>query len=248
MHKNLVIKDQYTKDKYTLWQKILFFTGLKKRPLRVYFISGMCNSCEVFNGLILPKGFEKTYIEWLMPEENESLNSYTHRMAMHINTSQPFILVGYSFGAIIMHEMNRFLTPEKNIVISSMKSAEEIPNLFKLANRIHFVRLIPKSVFGATKFITTVFSQTLFNMPAERVSELMTYTNPIYIRWAVDQITKWKPQNEHFNTYHIHGTKDQIFPYKQIKNPYTIEDGDHLMVMTHADRISQYLQEILLKK
>lgn len=233
--------------KVSIWQRIALFLGVKK-PVKVYFVSGLCNSCEVFDGLILPVGFEKVYIEWLIPKEEETLDSYAHRMAAQIDLSRPFILVGYSFGGIIIQEMNKFLKPIKNIVISSITCVEEIPSLFKLAKRIHFVHLVPKSVFGASKFIAKVFSRILYDLPSDRVTELMRYTDPVYIRWSVDMITNWIPQCECRNMYHIHGTKDQIFPYKQIKKPLTVKGGDHLMVMTRSHEISMFITDILLSK
>ncbi|NDV67603.1 alpha/beta hydrolase [Dysgonomonas sp. 25] len=230
-----------------LLQKVKSLFG-KKKPIKVYFVSGMCNPCSVFDEIVLPEGYEKVYIEWLIPYEGESLNDYARRMAEDIDTAQPFVLAGYSFGAVIIQEMNKFLTPQRNIIMASMKSSEEIPTLFKVAKRAHFVGFVPKSVFGATKFVTNVFSRILFDMPPEQVAALMVHTDPVYVRWAVDQITQWQPESESPNTYHIHGTKDQIFPYKQIKMPYTIEEADHLMPVTHAREVSRYLAEIFAIK
>lgn len=233
---------------YTFWQKLLFFTGLKKRPMEVYFIPGMCNSCAVFDDLILPNGYERKYLEWHIPHENETLNEYARKMAKNIDTSHPFILIGYSLGAVVMQEMNTFLSPQKNIVISSMKSIDEIPSLFRLAEKINFVRFVPRSVFGATKFITNVFTRFIYTMPTEIVSKCMLVTNPMYVRWAVYQITNWEPVVECPRIYHIHGTKDQIFPIKQIRDAYIVEGGDHLMLMEYAKDVSCYIRKILLEK
>lgn len=234
--------------KYNFWEKFLFFTGLKKRPVKVYFIPGMCNSCTVFDDLVLPVGYEKIYLEWYIPDENETLNEYARNMAKDIDVSRPFILVGYSLGAVVMQEMNTFLSPLKNIVISSMKSAEEIPSLFRFAEKVNFVKLVPKSVFGATKFITNIFTRFIYTMPTETVAKCMVITDPQYVRWAVYNITNWHPTIECPRIYHIHGTKDQIFPVKQIKNAYIIENGDHLMIMEYADNVSRYIRKILLEK
>ena len=99
-----------------LWKK-------EAEDITVYFISGMCYNCKVFDKLRLPKGYKKAYIEWFIPSPDESLSEYAHKMAKTIDTSRPFILIGYSFGAVIMQEMTLFLKPEKCVIISSFKSS-----------------------------------------------------------------------------------------------------------------------------
>lgn len=232
----------------SVWKRLTSFFGLKKNPKKVYFVSGMCNSCSVYDRLKLPDGYEKVYIEWLIPQENETMDSYVHRMAQNIDTSEPFILVGYSFGGIIIQEMNAFLSPQKNILISSMKNENEIPQSFKFARQVHFFKHVPKSIFGATDFMTSLFSRYIYSLPKDRVRHLMAITDPLYVRWAVDKITSWTPRIKCNNLYHIHGTKDQIFPFRQIENVYGIAGGDHLMVMDKAEEITVLINHILLEK
>lgn len=213
----------------------------------VYFVSGMCNACAVFDNLTLPKGYSKHYLEWIIPEPNESLLCYAKRMAKDIDKTKPFVLVGYSFGAMIIMEMNKFLTPQKNIVISSMKRKEEMPTLFRFANAINFAELVPNRVLAATDFIVTVFTRYIYNMPEEIVKKHLVYTDPQYLKWSIRQITTWTPVEECHNVFHIHGTKDQIFPYHLLsKDVYTMKDGDHLMVMDRADEVSRMMRDILL--
>ncbi len=90
------------------------------KNIDVYFISGMCYNCKVFDKLRLPKGYRKVYIEWYIPRPDESLSEYARTMAKVIDTSSPFILIGYSFGAVVMQEMTLFLKPEKCVIISSL--------------------------------------------------------------------------------------------------------------------------------
>ena len=111
-----------------LWKK-------EAEDITVYFISGMCYNCKVFDKLRLPKGYKKAYIEWFIPSPDESLSEYAHKMAKMIDTSRPFILIGYSFGAVIMQEMTLFLKPEKCVIISSFKSKREIPILSRQSGK-----------------------------------------------------------------------------------------------------------------
>jgi pimeloyl-ACP methyl ester carboxylesterase len=212
----------------------------------VYFIPGMCVNGKVFDQIHLPVGYEKQYLEWHVPQENESLETYITIMARTIDTTQPFILVGYSLGAIIMQEMNHFLQPEKNIVISSVKDTEEMPPFIRLAGKSRVAQYIPKSLFMTNNTIAYFFARFIYDMSRKEIEQCVTHTSPAYMKWAINQITTWTPQRPCPNLYHIHGTKDQTFPYKRIKDAVLIEDGDHLMVIKKPEEVSKALSNILL--
>lgn len=215
--------------------------------MNVYFISGMCVNCKVFDRISLPLGFEKHYLEWLIPETDESLEFYTRRMAEHIDISSPYIIVGYSLGGIIMQEMNKFLDPQKNILISSVKHRDEIPDLFRLARKIRFGKLFPKRLYIVNKSISNLFTRLVYNMPIDDIERCVTYTSPNYMKWAVHQITNWIPHIECKNLYHIHGSKDQVFPHDKIRNMLTVNKGDHLMIMKRSEEISDLINNIITK-
>lgn len=228
-----------------IWKSI---SRLWKKETNVYFISGMCYNCSVFDDLELPEGFNKHYIEWLIPHVNESLHDYSRRMAESIDTSHPYVLVGYSFGATIMQEMNHFLSPKKSVIISSFKAEDEKPMLFKAVKRGNLSEKIPDMVYNSTELITEAFNYLVYHMPTSELSKYMTITDPAYIKWAVKQITEWTPSKKIENLYHIHGTLDQVFPYNLIKYAFPIENGDHLMVIKKAVNVSIVLDSILLMK
>lgn len=228
-----------------IWAKI---KQIWNPDIKVYFISGMCYNCSVFDNLKLPKGFKKVYIEWYVPREDETLNEYAHEMAEKIDTSRPFVLVGYSFGAVVIQEMNRFLSPMKTIIISSFKSEREIPTFFKAIRMTNLTEKVPKRLYSSTDFITNAFNRFVYNVPTSELSDIMTYTDPVYVKWAIKQITEWIPENKNKHLYHIHGTLDQVFPYELIRDAFPVENGDHLMVMKKANIVSSILSGILLIK
>lgn len=221
---------------------------LWKDEVNVYFISGMCYNCCVFDQIKLPDGYNKKYIEWNVPRPDESLPEYARTMAQNIDTTKPFILVGYSFGGVIAQEISCFLSPLKVILISTFKSDEEIPMLFKAAKSTNAADRIPMRVYASTELITDLFNRFVYHIPTSELAEVMTFVDPVYIKWAIERITNWIPHNKCKHLYHIHGTEDQIFPYELIKNAFPVEGGDHLMVLKKADIISIILGGILLMK
>ncbi len=242
--------DQHDKFPYTFFKSLGRFVGRvnSRKYKNVYFISGMCYNCKVFDKLTLPKGYRKRYIEWRNPKINEPLSEYARTMAAAIDTSKPFILIGYSFGAVIMQEMNRFLKPEKCIIISSFKDKSEIPTLFKAVKRANLVDFMPERLYNSTDFITNAFNHLVYHASNSALAEFMTFIDPVYIKWAIKQITDWVPDNKCEHLYHIHGTDDQIFPFDQLKNIFPVEGGDHLMVFKKAEVVSSILSSILLMK
>lgn len=225
------------------WKKL---SKLWKKEINVYLISGMCYNCSVFDKLTLPEGYRKIYIEWLIPWHDETMESYATRMAEQIDKAKPFILIGYSFGGVLVQEMNSFLNPLKTILISSFKGGEETPMSFRAIRKSNMVERIPERLYASTVFITNTFNQLIYHMPTADLSQYMTVVDPVYIKWAVKHITEWKPSLHIKNLYHIHGTLDQIFPYELLQAAFPIEGGDHLMILKKADIVSNVLSSILL--
>lgn len=237
MLKNITLKN--------IWTSINVRLGMTQD---VYFVSGMCYSCSVFDDIELPKGFNKHYIEWEIPQENETLRHYSRRMSKTINTKRKFTLVGYSFGGIIVQEMVKFLKPEKVIIISSMKDEQEIPSLFQIAKKVNFVENLPMKLYATSNFMLNLFNRYVYNAPTKALGDFMTMIDPVYIKWSLAQITNWVPATKLKNIYHIHGTKDQVFSYENIIEPKTINGGDHLMVVKRAKDVSIVLGEVLKEK
>lgn len=216
--------------------------------MNVYFIPGLAANCKVFKYITLPEGFEKKYIEWFKPKGNETLSEYTHKMAESIDTSKPFILVGYSFGGVIVQEMNKFLTPEKTILIASIKQESEIPNYFKLALKIHFTKFFPMKFITGKGILSYAFIRSIYYGKNNKIEEYISQRNPEYLRWSIDQILHWKPTISCKNLYHIHGTKDIVFPQKRIKKAFLIENANHLLVLQMPKKVNSFLADILLNK
>lgn len=233
--------------------------------MKVYFIPGLGANCKCFKFIKLPEGFEKVYIEWFTPKGTETIEEYTHKMAETINTSEPFILVGYSFGGVIVQEMNKFMNPEKTILIASMKDEQQIPPLFKILKKIKFAHWFPMKFFTNKGFLSYTFFRSIYfrvkspriqNKEDLKIEEYMSQMNLPYLKWSINQIINWKPQKECGKLYQIHGTKDIIFPYKRIYKRYngdknihlqTIEKASHILVLEYPHKINKAFERILLQ-
>jgi pimeloyl-ACP methyl ester carboxylesterase len=212
--------------------------------MKVYFLSGICVNCNVFDQIRLPEGYEKVYIEWILPKE-ETLEEYARKMAEAIDVREPFILIGYSMGGTIVQEMNTFLQPEKTIIISSIKAVDEIPRLFRVVKKTRMNTLLPQQLYKINKKVSDLFAHWVFDMSDPEIAAYVAYTSPEYMKWATYQITEWEPKYQCKNLYHIHGTKDQVFPFSLIQNAISVEGGDHIMIIRKAEEVNRIINRIL---
>src|SRR5258705_1104375 len=97
----------------------------------IYCISGLGADEKVFINLQM-KGHEMKYIPWLRPNKKERLDAYAKRMAEYIKHDSP-VLLGVSFGGMMGIEIAKQMRLQKLIIISSIKSDNELPRWMKIA-------------------------------------------------------------------------------------------------------------------
>lgn len=211
----------------------------------VYFISGLGANRRVFDYLLLEKELKPRFIEWKIPEKNETLPHYAERMAEAIAPKEAFSLVGLSFGGILAQEMNRYVQPEQTVLISSIKSNAELPRLMRFSAKTGAHKLL------STRFLTgnSLFSyrslRKLYYRNPPDWDDFFTHRDPYYLKWSIHQILHWENTLEVQNLSHLHGTRDQVFPTKYIENAVFISGGTHLMILQKAKAVSAHLNRIL---
>ena len=98
----------------------------------VYFMPGLAASTTIFERIHLPEDiFEIFFLEWVIPTKNETLVMYASRLAKEIVHENP-VLIGVSFGGVLVQEMARIIPVRKTIIISSVKTNQEFPRRMPL--------------------------------------------------------------------------------------------------------------------
>ena len=215
--------------------------------MKIYQISGMGANEKVYKNLRINPEFETIYIPWLQPEEDETLRHYAERMAETINPNQEFIVMGMSFGGIITKEINQFLNPRFNILISTIKNSSEKPSYMKLSSRTNIHRYIPPSLITSDSFLSYSIFRKLYSSKLPDLKEIFEFRDHYYLKWAADRIVNWESKNPMQNYVHIHGNKDIVFPISKINDAIEIQGGSHVMIMNHAKKISNIINENLEK-
>ena len=209
----------------------------------IYVISGLGADERVFFKTNFGNN-KVTHIHWLTPQKNETIEAYALRLCTHIHDENP-ILVGLSFGGMVAIEVAKHIATEKIILISSAKTKHELPLLYKNIGKFNLHKLIPTIFFkSANVFTNWAFSSRSKN-DKKVLAEIMKDMDMVFLRQAIDKILHWKNETIPKNIFHIHGSKDRILPYKNIKDAITINGGPHLMIVTKAGEVNKKLREIL---
>ena len=211
----------------------------------IYFMPGLGVGPDIFKKLQLSNDYELHYLEWKKPlSKDETLANYTMRMVDDINHEKP-VLIGVSFGGIIVQEMSKYIDVKKTIIISSVKSKNEFPRRFKFAIASNIYKLFPTTIITNFEKYSKFFVGKYLKKKAENYKRYLTVRDKTYIEWSIHTVLNWQQETSSKNILHIHGTKDNVFPIKYIHNCEQIIDGDHAMIMTKAKRISEIINTYL---
>lgn len=204
----------------------------------VYFFSGLGADERIFQNLDL-SFCNPIFIKWNLPFKNESIESYATRLLEQINDENP-ILIGVSFGGIMVVEVGKLIKTEKIIIISSAKTKHEIPSYYKILGKIKANKILPVSLLQKFKKV----NHFIFGISSKEekilLNKIIEDTNPIFLHWAIDKIIHWQNETILPNLIHIHGADDKILPIKFIKADYPIKSGGHFMVLQQDKLIHDF--------
>lgn len=210
----------------------------------IYCVSGLGADERVFQKLKL-EGYQPVHIRWVEPEMQESITDYAQRLTEQIKSDCP-ILVGLSFGGIIAVEIAKQINTKKVILISSTKNQQEVPFYFQIFRWLPIYRLLPAKImlwFGQLLASWFFSLETLAERKLFRA--ILLDTNAKFMKWAIHQVVIWRNELIPSNIYHIHGRSDRIFPYKFVREDFSVEKGGHFMIMNQAEYISKLIQKIV---
>ncbi|MDT8414908.1 MAG: alpha/beta hydrolase [Flavobacteriaceae bacterium] len=213
----------------------------------VYFMPGMAASPAIFERVHLPDAlFTKHLLAWEIPNKKEHLASYARSMANKIRHHNP-VLVGVSFGGILVQEISKYIPTRKVIIISSVKHQNELPKKFKFAQLTKAHKLFPTGLVANIEILHGLAFGETFQKKLNMYERYLSVRDKTYLDWAIETLVNWEQTNVPKNLIHIQGTEDKVFPIANISNCIPIEGGGHAMVITHAGILNELLPEMILK-
>lgn len=212
----------------------------------VYLMPGLAASAAIFERIALPEAvFETVLLEWEIPLDQETLPDYAKRMTEKIKHPNP-VLIGVSFGGILVQEMAAFIQVRKVIIISSVKSNLEFPRRMKIAKTTKAYKLIPMSLILNIENLAKFSFGAKVNQRLKLYEKFLSVRDIRYLDWAIEKVILWDRTVADKNVIHIHGDADDVFPIKYISDCIVVKGGTHIMILNKYKWLNANLPEIIL--
>ena len=208
---------------------------------------GLAASSLIFERIELPENqFEIHLLDWELPLPNETLPDYAKRMSKLVLEPNP-VLIGVSFGGVLVQEMAQFLKPKKVIIISSVKTNLEVPLRMKFAKSTKAYKLLPTSWLHNVELLAKYSFGNAIKKRLKLYEKYLSMREKVYLDWAIEQMILWQRTEVDKNVIHIHGTMDEVFPAKNIQNFIPINGGTHIMILSKSRWLNENLPKIILE-
>ncbi|GAA0871909.1 alpha/beta hydrolase [Gangjinia marincola] len=219
--------------------------GGNKKLTQVYMMPGMAANPSIFEHINLPKDeFDIHWLNWIIPKKNESLLGYAKRICEDI-PKEPCVLIGVSFGGVLVQEMAKYLEVSRLIIISSVKHKEELPLKMKLARKTGVYKMIPTSLAGYLGELERFPVPPAAKKRARLYKQYLSVSNKHYLDWAIQEIICWDQAEAPQDIIHIHGDKDPVFPVKYINDAIVIPEGTHIMIINRYKWFNKHLPSLI---
>jgi len=210
---------------------------------KVYFIGGLGVDKRIFSFLDL-SFCDPVFIEWISPVPGESLKEYALRLRKLIPGTYP-VVVGISFGGMLITEMAKADPLLKGILLASNKTSKEFPLYLRIGKYFPVYKWAPP-VFSKKLMIANSRIFGGVHEPQKKLlHEILSDLNMYFVRWAIGAILGWKNTTVPHNIIHIHGTADKLLPFRLVKPDYKIINGTHVLTLDQAGEVSALLKQLI---
>lgn len=214
--------------------------------IAVYLMPGLAASSAIFERIELPVAtFEIVLLEWEIPLYNETLPDYAKRISAKITHPNP-VLIGVSFGGILVQEIAAFVQARKVIIISSVKSNLEFPRRMKIAKTTKAYKLIPMSLILNLENLAKFSFGGKINQRIKLYEKYLSVRDINYLEWAVEKVILWDRTVIDESVIHLHGDNDDVFPIKYIQKCIVVKGGTHIMILSKYKWLNANLPNIIL--
>ncbi|MDC0612815.1 alpha/beta hydrolase [bacterium] len=213
--------------------------------IHVYLMPGMSANSLIFEKIKFPKNFELHKLDWISPNIDESIENYAERLSEKIVHKNP-VLIGVSFGGILVQEISKIIKVNKLIIISSIKCNKEMPSHMKFGKITKSYKLIPVKWINDFESLISFVLGPKIKKRVDLYRKYLSVRDENYLSWSLREMIEWKQSKPLKNIIHIHGTKDLVFPTLYIKNFIEVPRGDHAMILKRAEWINQNLPKMIM--
>lgn len=215
--------------------------------IHVYLMPGMAASPKIFEHIKLSENqFEIHYLEWIIPIDKETISEYALRLSKDIKHDN-IVLLGVSFGGVLVQEINKHIKARKLIIVSSVKSMHELPKRMLITKVTKAYKLVPTQLASNIDIFAKYAFGSNVNKRLELYRKYLSVNDSKYLSWAIENMVCWNQTDYNPEIIHIHGDNDAVFPIKNIVNCITIENGTHIMIINKYKWFNENLPRIILE-
>lgn len=211
----------------------------------IYLVPGQGSDYRIFDKLQLPDSYDTIHVKHLIPFKKESLNNYSKRISVQIDTIQMFSIIGVSLGGMVATELAEILNPKKVIAISSANNKEELPGRYTFMKAIPIYKMVPAILYKYGSYIAQPLFEPDRKKEKETCKDMLQAKDPVFLKRAIHMIVNWERETYASNVYHIHGTNDHTLPYRKVNSDFTVDNGSHMMMLTRPGDINPLILKIL---
>ncbi len=209
---------------------------------------GMAANSSIFDGINLSEEtFQVHKLDWFLPKKGISFEDYAKEMAKLIVHNNP-VLIGVSFGGLLIQEIAKNIPTRKVIVVSSVKSRNELPKRMIFAKYTKAHKLLPTGLVNNMELLAKYAFGESVNKRLDLYEKYLSVRDKYYIDWSIDKLVNWKQTRPLPNTVHIQGELDAVFPINNIKNCISVKNGKHAMIIHRAKWFNEHLPTIILEE
>ncbi|MGC1473943.1 MAG: alpha/beta hydrolase [Psychroserpens sp.] len=219
---------------------------MQEEIIHVYLMPGMAANPTIFEYIELPKNqFEIHWLEWMMPLKGESLELYAKRMINKIEHDN-IVLLGVSFGGILVQEMSKYMSLRKLFVVSSVKSKHELPKRMKVMRYTKAYKLLPTALVANIDVLAKYAFGDTITKRIELYKKYLSVSDKDYLDWSIENVIEWDQDQPNEDAIYIHGDKDVVFPNSCRGNCIVIKGGTHIMVINKYKWFNENLPKLIL--
>ena len=141
----------------------------------------------------------------------------------------------------------RLFDSNKLIIISSVKSNEELPSHMKFGKVTKSYKLLPLKWINDFESLISFVLGPKAKRRVELYRKYLSVRDKNYLNWSIRELIEWKQAVPLKNVIHIHGSNDLIFPTKFLKDYIELPKGDHAMILKRADWINNKIPKIIME-
>jgi pimeloyl-ACP methyl ester carboxylesterase len=228
----------------SLWLT-LFSSLLTAQTTTLYMLPGLGSTSHLFHRMTFDSNYTINHINYPVPDRNSTMQSYAALLSEQIDTSKDFVLIGTSIGGMLAVELADITKPSSVFIIASAKTRDELPPRYKFQRIIPLHKLIGSKVIKKSTALLQPIVEPDSKCDRHIYLSMLDEKDAVFMKRAVEMILMWDRTTYSNSIVHIHGSKDHTLPIRYTNPTVIIENGSHMMTLTHSATVQQIIEDAL---